>query len=90
MARTPDRKNNGIRFIKTDDLGYFSIDGYEGHDYLIGAFTDSRDGNERVEAKATIVSVLPGNPLKPLLLTLNKNNTDENFWDFPTAKSLKK
>lgn len=86
VARTPDLKRNGITFIKTDNDGNFSITGYDGHAYLIGAFTDQRDGNELAEAKATVVKISPTRVVDTVRLVLDRTNTDDNFFDFDISK----
>lgn len=90
-ARTPDLKDNGITFIKTDEDGYFSITGYENHAYLIGAFTDSQAGNESLEAFAVIVNILPKKEIKEIKLVLDQNvNSDckkcGNYLEFPKTR----
>ncbi len=95
VARTPDLKDNGIRFIKTDENGYFSITGYENHAYLIGSFTDSRDGNENLEAIAAVVNVLPEKEIKEVKLILDQDGTADckkcgGYSDFPKTKPRNK
>ena len=84
VARTPDRLDNHITFIKTDETGRFTIKGYEGHDYLIGAFTDERDGNPEHDAPAVEVRIVPRKAIKPVKLTLRPrgHGACENCGDF--------
>ncbi len=94
VARTPDLKNNGITFIKTDENGYFSLTGYENHSYLIGAFTDSRDGNESIQAIATVMNILPKKEIKEIKLVLDQSGNSQcekcgDFFEFTKKKQLK-
>lgn len=91
VARTPDLESNAITFIKTDEDGYFSISGYENHSYLIGAFTDSRDDNESLEAFAATVNVLPKKYLKEINLILDQDGKLDckkcgDYSEFPKTK----
>lgn len=94
VARTPDLKENGITFIKTDANGYFSITSYDNHAYLIGAFTDSRDGNEKLQSFSTVVNVSPKKEIKEIKLVLDQNGMDcekcGNYFDFPKTKPRSK
>ncbi|MCY7377098.1 MAG: hypothetical protein LH472_14150 [Pyrinomonadaceae bacterium] len=94
-SRTPDLKDNGITFIKTDENGYFSITGYENHACLIGAFTDSRDGNESLEAINAVVNVLPKKEIKELKLVLDQDGNADckkcgNYLEFPKTNPRNK
>ncbi len=86
VARTPDLKRNGITFIKTDANGLFSIDVYEGHAYMVGAFTDRPDANGDAEAKATVVEVSPGKKPDDLRLVLDQTETDDDYSNFDIGK----
>lgn len=95
VARTPDLKDNGITFIKTDENGRFSITGYENHAYLIGAFTDGRDGNERLEAIAVVVNVLSKKEIKEIKLLLDQDGNADckkcgDYTGFPKTKPRNK
>jgi hypothetical protein len=95
VARTPDLKDNGITFIKTDENGYFSITGYENHAYLIGAFTDARDGNESLEAFTVVVNVLPKKEVKEVKLVLDQDMNRDckkcgDYHEFPKTKTRNK
>jgi hypothetical protein len=70
VARTPDRLDNHITFLKTDETGNFTIKGYESHDYLIGAYTDERDDNPKLAAPAVEVRIVPRRDIKPVKLVL--------------------
>jgi hypothetical protein len=72
VARTPDYKDSGIVFIETDKSGFFSFTGYENHAYLIGSFTDQRQGNEYAFAVEQEISI-QGNP-KELKFILDRND----------------
>ncbi len=76
LARTPDFKDNAITFIKTDNAGNFSFSGYENHVYLVGAFTDRRDGSERFEALAVDIKVDPNKPVKGIKLVLDQDGNN--------------
>lgn len=94
VTRTPDFKENGITFIKTDENGYFSITSYDNHAYLIGAFTDSRDGNEMSKSFATVINVSPKKEIKEIKLVLDQIGMDckkcGDYADFPTTKPRNK
>ncbi len=95
VARTPDLKDSGITFIKTDEDGYFSFTGYENHSYLIGAFTDSRDGNKSLDALAMVVDVLPQKAPKEIKLILDQDGEEAcpkcgDYSNFPKTKPRKK
>jgi len=89
-ARTPDLKDSGLTFIKTDNAGYFSFTGYESHDYLIGAFTDERDKNEPAEAKAVEVRVQAGRKPGSITLILDQVDGRDNYHDFPKKRVVTK
>ncbi len=87
VARTPDLKENGITFIKTDENGRFSIAAYENHAYLIGALAD--ENNESLEAVAVVVNVLPKKEIKEIKLVLDQNGNGNckkcgGYMEFPT------
>lgn len=84
VARTPDLKENGITFIKTDAGGDFSFTGYEGHEYLVGAFADRRDNKDGVEANAVVVKVQAGKVPQGIKLTLDQAEGSGDFYEFPT------
>lgn len=90
VARTPDLKRNGITFIKTDKDGNFSLAGYELHSYMIGAFTDNRDGNETAEAKAVVLNIVPHKAVVPIRLVLDQLETDDEYHEFDVRKSRPK
>lgn len=95
VARTPDLKDNGVTFIKTDENGYFSFTGYENHAYLIGSFTDARNGNESLEASAAVVNVISGREIKEIQLVLDQDGGANckkcgDYSGFPKTKPRKK
>ena len=91
VAQTPDFKDSTITFIKTDERGRFSFIGYENHEYLIGAFTDRRDGNEHLEAFAKVISLLPKKEIEMVNLILNHDGTKkcEKCGDFLFFSTIK-
>jgi hypothetical protein len=92
-ARTPDYKDSGIVFIETDENGYFSFAGYENHSYLIGSFTDQRQGNANAYAIEQEIFI-KGSPkeLKFILDRTGNENCKEcrDYMDFPNRPKLRK
>ncbi len=84
VSRTPDRKQNGSTLIKTDDAGNFRFVGYEGHSYLIGAYSDHGGEANDTTSRGVIIKIRPGVSLKPLRLVLDQKDTDVDFWEFDT------
>ena len=89
VARTPDLKRNGLTFIKTDGNGSFTILAYDDHSYMIGAFTDDRDGNEAAEAKAVVVKIVPTKAVPAVRLVLDQTDADDDYDDFDVKKAPK-
>lgn len=94
VARTPDFKDNGITFIKTDDRGNFSFNGYEDHYYLIGAFDLGEGGGSFWEAFAVTIKVDPGKKLAEVRLILDQDGTGGtcskcgDYHEFPKRRTV--